>query len=172
LDAYEKALYYHLFRHTRLIGKEETIFVLSSAFKTVGLTETTARDRIRKLNEKGCVKIQELTRTGIRVSILLPNEINNCVVLLNSMEKTVDIEQIDFYNDPKYRLSIFNRENGQCFYCFRKLTKDNYMLDHMISQVNTGKNSYRNIVATCHECNSTKAGKNGMTLSDFFIAKE
>lgn len=161
LDTYEKTLYYHLFRHSRLIGKDETIFVISSAPKTVGLTEFTARDRIRKLNEKGCVKIQELTRDGVRVSVLLPTEINGCVVVPESNESIVDIEQIDFYNDPKYRPSILVRENEECFYCFRKLTKDNYVLDHMISQVNTGKNSYRNIVATCHECNSTKTGKNG-----------
>lgn len=35
------------------------------------------------------------------------------------------------------------------------------MLDHLISQVNTGKNSYRNIVAACYECNSVKIGKDG-----------
>lgn len=161
LDTYEKALYYHLFRHTRLIGKEETVFVISSALKTVGLTDFSARDRIRKLNEKGCIKIEETTRVGIRVSVLLPIEIKGCVVIPEAEETFVDIEQIDFYYDPKYRPSILERENGKCFYCFRKITKDNYVLDHLISQVNSGKNSYRNIVATCHECNSTKTGKNG-----------
>ena len=161
LDTYEKALYYHLFRHTRLIGKEETVFVISSALKTVGLTDFSARDRIRKLNEKGCIKIEETTRVGIRVSVLLPIEIKGCVVAPETKETIVDIEQIDFYNDPKYRPSILERENGECFYCFRKITKDNYVLDHMISQVNSGKNSYRNIVASCHECNSAKIGKNG-----------
>ena len=150
-----------MFRQTRLIGKEETIFVIGSAMKTVGLTEHTARDRIRKMNEKGCVKIQELTRDGVRVSVFLPTEIQGCVVVPNRDEIIIDIEQIDFYNDPKYRLSILARENGECFYCFRKITKDNYVLDHLISQVNTGINSYKNIVATCHECNSTKTGKNG-----------
>jgi hypothetical protein len=161
LDTYEKALYYHLFRHTRLIGKKETVFVISSALKTVGLTDFSARDRIRKLNEKGCIKIEETTRIGIRVSVLLPTEIKGCVVTPETEETIIDIEQIDFYNDPKYRPNILERENGECFYCFRKITKDNYVLDHMISQVNYGKNSYRNIVATCHECNSTKTGKNG-----------
>jgi hypothetical protein len=161
LDTYEKALYYHLFRHTRLIGKQETIFVISTAPKTVGLTDFSARDRIRKLNEKGCVKIEEVTRDGLRVSILLPSEITGCVIIPDLNDVIVDIEKVDFYNDPKYRLAILNRENGECFYCFRKITKENYVLDHMISQVNVGNNSYRNIVATCHECNSLKTGKNG-----------
>lgn len=161
LDTYEKALYYHLFRHTRLIGKEETVFVISAALKTVGLTDFSARDRIRKLNEKGCIKIEETTRVGIRVKVLLPTEINGCVVIPDTKEINIDIEQIDFYKDPKYRPTILERENGECFYCFRKITKDNYVLDHMTSQVNSGNNSYRNIVATCHECNSTKTGING-----------
>jgi len=161
LDTYEKALYYHLFRHSRLIGKEETVFVISSALKTVGLTDFSARDRIRKLNEKGCVKIEETTRVGIRVRVLLPTEIKGCIVLPETKENFIDIEQIDFYNDQKYRPAILERENGECFYCFRKITKDNYVLDHMTSQVNSGNNSYRNIVATCHECNSTKTGRNG-----------
>lgn len=161
LDTYEKTLYYHLFRHSRLIGKEETVFVISSALKTVGLTDFSARDRIRKLNEKGCIKIEETTRVGIRVKVLLPTEIKGCVVVPETKKNIVDIEEIDFYNDQKYRQTILERENGECFYCFRKITKDNYVLDHMTSQVNSGNNSYRNIVATCHECNSTKTGKNG-----------
>lgn len=161
LDTYEKSLYYHLFRHTRLIGKQETIFVLSTATKTVGLTEFSARDRIRKLNEKGCVTIHELTRNGIRVSILLPVEIPNCVTIPETIDKDIDIEQIDFYLAPKFRLTILKRENNQCFYCFKKITEENYVLDHLTSQGNAGKNSYKNIVAACHECNSSKTGKNG-----------
>lgn len=118
LDTYERSLYYHLFRHTRLIGKEETIFVISSAAKTVGLTDFSARDRIRKLNEKGCVKIEELTRNGVRVSVFLPSEIPGCVITSEVNEPIVDIEHVDFYSDQKYRPKIFDRENGECFYCF------------------------------------------------------
>jgi hypothetical protein len=150
-----------LFRHSRLIGKEETIFVISSALKTVGLTDFSARNRIRKLHEKGCLKIEETTRIGIRVSVLLPAEIKGCVFTSVTKESIVDIEQIDFYNEPNYRPSILERENGECFYCFRKITKDNYVLDHLVPQANFGNNTYRNIVASCHECNSTKTGKNG-----------
>lgn len=46
-------------------------------------------------------------------------------------------------------------------YCLKHITVDNYVLDHLISQSNFGENSFRNIVATCHECNSTKTGRNG-----------
>ncbi|MFH0897003.1 MAG: HNH endonuclease signature motif containing protein [Candidatus Bathyarchaeota archaeon] len=159
LDAYERSLYYHLFRHTRLIGKPSTLFVISSARETVGLTEWAARNRLRNMNKKGCIKIDEIRRDGISISVLLPNEIIGCMEE-NKKASAVDIEKIDFYADPKYREAILYRENEGCFYCLRKIAKQNYVLDHLIAQVNQGDNSYRNVVAACHECNSLKQGKN------------
>jgi hypothetical protein len=48
----------------------------------------------------------KLTRDGVRVSVLLPIEIQDCVVTPDNKENIVDIEQMDFYNNPNYRLSI------------------------------------------------------------------
>jgi hypothetical protein len=31
-------------------------------------------------------------------------------------------------------------------------------LDHVVSQLNGGDNSYKNIVASCHKCNNRKQG--------------
>jgi DNA-binding Lrp family transcriptional regulator len=168
LDSYEKSLYYHLFRNSRLISKIETIFVISNAQKCLGLSDSTVRDRLRKLDDKGCIKILDTTRDGVKVSVLLPDEIPNVipVTLDNSIEEA-DINSLDFYNDYRYRETILNRENGECFYCFKKIDKSNFVLDHFISQQNKGDNSYKNIVASCHECNSIKAGMNG----DDFLRK-
>ena len=164
LDSYEKMLYYHIFRHTKLIGKDETLFVISTAPQKVGLTDFSARDRIRKLDKKGCIKIKETTRDGLIVELFLPNQIEGCIKENQYTETIIDIESIDFYKNSEYRHFILKRENFQCFYCFKKINPDNYVLDHVQSQVNNGENSYRNIVASCHECNSKKIGKNG---SDF-----
>jgi len=161
LDPYERGLYYHLFRQTRLINKEETIFVISTAPSTVGLTDFSARKGLRKMDKKGCIKIVEVRRDGLKIKVLLPIEIEGCVVEREVEVKAVDIEAIDFYSDQKYRVTILGRENGECFYCLKKINTENYVLDHLISQMNRGGNSYKNIVAVCHECNSKKAGKNG-----------
>lgn len=160
LDPYERSLYYHLFRQTRLIDKEETIFVISSAPATVGFTDYPARNRLRTMDKKGCIKIVEVRRDGLKIKVLLPNEIEGCVVKRKKEADPVDIETIDFYSDPKYRATILKRENRECFYCLKKISEDNYVLDHLTSQLNGGDNSYRNLVAVCHECNSKKAGKN------------
>lgn len=161
LDPYERSLYYHLFRQTRLINKEETIFVISSAPTTVGSTDYSARNRLRTMDKKGCIKIVEIRRDGLKIKVLLPSEIEGCIVERAVEVKLIDIETINFYSDPKYRETILKRENSECFYCLRKITNENYVLDHVTSQMNGGSNSYRNIVAVCHECNSKKAGKNG-----------
>lgn len=161
LDSYEKSLYYHLFRHSRLLGKKDIVFVISTAPQKVGITEFTARDRIRKLDQKGCIKINDITRNGLRISVFLPQEISGCIDEKSEIKEVVDIETLDFYKNLVYRDRILERENYFCFYCFKKITKDNYALDHVISQQNNGNNTYKNIVATCHECNSIKSGKNG-----------
>ena len=161
LDTYEKSLYYHLFRHTRLIGKNETLFVISHAPSKVGITDYSAREKIRKLDKKGCIKIKETTRDGLLVELFLPNEIEGCINEKVHEKIVIDIEEIDFFKNNEYRILILNRENYKCFYCYKKIQKENYVLDHVTSQVNGGNNSYKNIVATCHECNSKKIGKNG-----------
>lgn len=161
LDTYEKSLYYHLFRHSRLIGNKDMVFVLSSAPTTLGLSEFSARDRIRKLNRKGCIRINDTTRNGLRISVFIPSEIAGCIKAESEMKVEIDIETIDFYKDLKYRSCILEREGYRCFYCFKKITKENYSLDHITSQQNNGDNSYKNIVATCHECNSFKSSQDG-----------
>lgn len=161
LSPYERSLYYHLFRQTRLINKEEIIFVISSAPTTVGLTDFSARKQLRTMDKKGCIKIVEVRRDGLKIKVFLPIEIEGCVVEREVEVKPIDIESINFYSDQKYRTTILKRENGECFYCLKKINTENYVLDHLTSQMNRGDNSYRNIVAACHECNSKKAGKNG-----------
>lgn len=161
LDTYERSLYYYLLRQTRLIDKNETIFVITTAPQNVGITDFAARNRLRKMDKKGCIRILEVRRDGLKISVLLPTEIDGCVVEKIQKIQQVNIENVDFYNDKRFRETILKRENSKCFYCLRKITKENYILDHLTSQVNGGNNSYKNIVASCHECNSVKSGKNG-----------
>lgn len=160
LDAHERALYYHLFRHSRLIGVEEMTFVISASPKRTGMTEFTARDRLRSLEKKGCLTINELTRSGVRLKLRLPEEIPGCLEPAEAAEAVRSIDEIDFFKETKYRPAILHREQNRCFYCLRKLSADAYALDHATAKVDRGDNSYRNIVAACHECNSRKAGMN------------
>jgi hypothetical protein len=160
LNPYERSLYYSLFRQTRLIDKEEVIFVISSALTSVGITDFSTRKHLRTMDKKGCIKILEVRRDGLKIKVFKPNEISGCVVDPEKKQMVVDIETINFYNDQNYRKNIFLREKGKCFYCLKTITSENYVLDHLVPQVIEVDNSYRNIVAVCHECNSKKSGSN------------
>ena len=91
LDPYERSLYYHLFRQTHLINKEETIFVISSAPTNVGLTDYSARNRLRTMDKKGCIKILETRRDGIKIKMFLPAKVEGCVVEKKTITKIMSI---------------------------------------------------------------------------------
>jgi 5-methylcytosine-specific restriction endonuclease McrA len=54
------------------------------------------------------------------------------------------------------RNSIHARERDQCFYCSRHTPPSVQCLDHVVPQVRSGCNSYRNLVSSCMECNTQK----------------
>ena len=68
----------------------------------------------------------------------------------------LNIEDIDFFNGRKYVSSLIEREQNKCFFCLSGISEENCALDHVISQLNGGSNSYKNIVAACHKCNTRK----------------
>ncbi len=68
----------------------------------------------------------------------------------------VNIEEADFLQDRKLRKAIHAREGGQCFYCMRRIPPTVQCLDHVVPRAQSGRNSYRNLVSSCMECNSQK----------------
>ena len=161
MNSYERSLYYYLLRHSRVIGNSEVLVAIAPLGKALGFSEWSARENLRRMDKKGCIKIIERGQRGTKVSVLLPGEIEGCITDEEQQSEPIDIELVDFFKEPRYREVIFRRENGMCFYCLKKITKENHALDHVISQENGGDNTYRNIVASCHECNSLKQGMNG-----------
>ena len=62
--------------------------------------------------------------------------------------------QFEDFLFPRLRLSI--RERGHCFYCLRRTDARVQCLDHVVPRARPGRNSYRNLVSSCLECNSLK----------------
>ena len=71
----------------------------------------------------------------------------------------LDLEEVDFLRTKPLRKSIHARECGQCFYCMRRTTSTVHCLDHVVPQARSGRNSYRNLVSSCMECNAQKGEK-------------
>src|SRR5262249_18539001 len=74
------------------------------------------------------------------------------------------LEQADFFKDYKLRSAINAREGGLCFYCRKKMENLVTCLDHVVPRVVSGRNSYRNLVSCCTDCNSQK---NDQPAADF-----
>lgn len=172
LDTYEQAIYLYIFRHSRLIGKEDVVIGFKSARARVAcgvgqkgkpMSENTAYEKLQSLESKGCIKILTSERTGRRIYLKLPQEISGVIAQV-VVAPPVSLEEIDFFNSSENRFLILNREDHRCFYCLRALTSENHVIEHVISRPN-GNNSYRNVVAACRQCNNRK----GNSSADDFL---
>jgi hypothetical protein len=155
LDAWERTLYYHLLRHTRLKGIASAIFAVGPLSQQLPLSDFKVRDALRSLHSKGCINIEDRSRLGHLISVLLPSEIPS-LSRPTSDTPVLDIESIDFYSGRLHVRPILERENHACFYCLKALTPETCELDHLAPRQDVLDNSYRNVVAACHGCNKAK----------------
>lgn len=160
LDLGEARLYYHLFRHSRLVGKHDVLISVAQLADVLNCSKNAVKPRLRTLQEKGVIEVTNTGWAGTRIKVFLPREIPGAVPE-ETAPAVLDIETIDFYKDARYRAAILEREHGRCFYCQRTLTDEDAGLDHADPQKANGTNSYRNVVAACHSCNSSKGHDTG-----------
>ena len=45
----------------------------------------------------------------------------------------LDIDTLDFFSDPNYRVTILEREQRRCFYTLVELNEDNFVIDHVVA---------------------------------------
>ena len=122
LNLLERAVYSHLLRHSRLEGKRRLHFSLGWLGNGVRISRGGARSAIRRLLDRGALRLVERTGAGQRVEVLLPEEIpgafpDSCKGTQRS--RSVNIEELDFFRTDALRDAIHARERGSCFYCLR-----------------------------------------------------
>jgi hypothetical protein len=173
LNAIDRAVYSHLLRHTRLEGRHRLRFTRAWLAKGMGFCGNTARSYLRRLVSRGAIRLIECNYEGNLVEVFLPDEIRARLPksphrpLLGKLPKpspilrpaATTIDDLDFFTTPSLRSAIYARERHACFYCLRRLKKRAQCLDHVVAQMHSGGNSYRNLVACCVECNARKAHK-------------
>jgi 5-methylcytosine-specific restriction endonuclease McrA len=171
LNLVERVVYYHLLRHSRLEGRLQLRFSIQWLTRGIRLSAAPARQAVRTLVEKGALRLVERTRAGHVVDVLLPDEIRAATPdgpvpsCLARRPRTASIEEADFLLTKIRRAAIHARDGGLCFYCLTELTPRTRCLDHVIPLARRGKNSYRNLVSCCTECNTQK----GETAAEDFL---
>ncbi|HET9995568.1 MAG TPA: HNH endonuclease [Candidatus Acidoferrum sp.] len=161
----DRAIYSHLFRHSRLEGKLQLRFSISWLARGVGLSTKFTRDTVRRLIARGVLHLVERNcRARHVVRLRLPSEVKGVRAARIAAHRpapaprvVVNIEEADFLEKQTLRQALHARERGHCFYCLRRITHHRRCLDHVVPQAHLGSNSYRNLVSCCLDCNSNKA---------------
>lgn len=163
LDTYEQAIYLYIFRHSRLLGKDEVVIGFKSSRARIAcgigekgkpMSESTAQLKVQSLAVKGCLEIVASEREGRRLRLRLPEEIPG-VIPPPSKARKISIEELDFFDVVENRPLILKRDESRCFYCLRQVNESTYVLEHVVSRP-TGNNGYRNLVTACRACNNRK----------------
>ncbi len=165
LTVIERAAYSHLLRHSRLEGKPSLHFSIPWLARGIRLSSGPAREAVRRLVGCGVLRLVQRSKAGHIVEVRVPGEVraafpdtgNGGHGACGSGDRSVNIEELDFFQTASLRKAIHARERGACFYCLRRLNPGVQCLDHVVPQVRTGGNSYRNLVSCCLECNTRKA---------------
>ena len=174
LSVLERSIYSHLLRHSRLEGKLRLRFSILWLARAIRLSCGPTRDAVRHLVALGALRLVERSKAGHLVEVRLPEDITavspnrarprHIAAPHDAQAPAFQLEDADFLQTKRLRQSIHSRERGLCFYCLRRLTPTLKCLDHVVPRVQLGRNSYRNLVSCCLECNSQKGER---PASDF-----
>jgi 5-methylcytosine-specific restriction endonuclease McrA len=178
LTVKERAVYSYLLRHSLVAGKLRLQFAVMSLARTLGLSIGAARQAVRRLDELGVLRVLKRSKTGHLAEMRLPEKIRAIRVGRNGGSMAVGmgavgvgttgaageppastLETADFLRTWELRKAIHDRERGACFYCLRRTPANVHCLDHVVPRVRFGRNSYRNLVSCCLECNSRKGDR-------------
>lgn len=168
LTVKERAVYSYLLRHSVVVGKLRLHFAVMALARTLGLSNGAVRQAVRRLDELGALRVLERNKNGHFAEMRLPEKIRairwDKNGVLAGVGATGDppgstVEDTDFLKTWVLRKAIHEREGGACFYCLRSVPGNVRCLDHVVPRVRFGRNSYRNVVSCCLECNSCKADR-------------
>ncbi len=160
----DRAVYLHLVRHSRLEGQLQFRFSISWLARGTRLCNETARWAVRRLVERGALRLLERSTVGHLVEVYLPEEIPAIWTDPGEAGETAlipktlaaSLEEVDFFKTTELREAIHARERGFCFYCLGRTNALTLCLDHVVPRAHFGRNSCRNLVSCCLECNSRK----------------
>lgn len=159
LTVIDRTVYLHLLRLTHVEGKRRLRFSILGIAPHLGLSGGPVRESVRRLKDKGALRLIERSNIGHLVEVRLPGEVRAPrTKRASSPASEANLEEADFLRTGALRRAIHAREGGVCFYCLRRTPSRAHCLDHVVPLVAGGSNSYRNLVSCCMDCNSEKRG--------------
>ncbi len=169
LSVWTRVVYSYLLRHSLLVGKPRLRFAIMSVARDLRLSNEPVRKAVRRLDELGALRLLERSKAGYFVEMRLPEQVRAVLPVPQTARSANGaypdgaqppasaLEATDFLKTWALRKTIFEREGGICFYCLRRTPANVQCLDHVVPRARFGRNSYRNLVACCMECNFRKS---------------
>jgi 5-methylcytosine-specific restriction endonuclease McrA len=129
----------------------------------------SVREAVRRLIGHRVLRLVQRSKAGHVVEVRIPSEVraarpSQMARCAAGRTHAFDLDKLDFLKSPGLRRAIHAREGGHCFYCLSRVTSATRCLDHVVPLAKFGDNSLRNLVSSCHECNSKK---NAFRTADF-----
>ncbi len=162
LTPIDRAVYSHLLRHSLLEGKRRLRFSVIWLARNLSLSRTPVRNAVHRLDELRALRILERSKAGHVVEMRLPEEIRAAPGRKTGpggpakLPRGTSLEETDFMKTFSLRRAIHARDGARCFYCLRQTPGRMLCLDHVVPRARSGRNSYRNLVSCCMECNAAK----------------
>jgi 5-methylcytosine-specific restriction endonuclease McrA len=73
--------------------------------------------------------------------------------------RVLEYDKIPLHSIKLTRRNVYARDNNTCQYCGKRFKTDKLNLDHVIPRSKGGKNTWENLVCSCHKCNAKKGDK-------------
>jgi 5-methylcytosine-specific restriction endonuclease McrA len=167
----DRAVYSHLFRHSRLVGTLRFRFSMPWLASHIRLSQKTTRESVRSLIARGVLRLLERSCQAHHVVyVRLPHEVSalraaQTAAPVRPSTRTsshASFAETDFFQTRQLRGAIHAREGGRCFYCLRRLIRQRRCLDHVVPKARLGGNTYRNLVSCCLDCNTHKTERSAV----------
>jgi len=157
IGAYGRLIYCAILAKAASQGTSSLAMRSKELADATSLSQNTVKRHIRELSKASLLTIEDLSHSGFHITL---SDLKSIVESLpnqdQALQSDVDIEGLDFFAGRKYVRQLLARQNGRCIYTLKPLTEDTSHLDHLVSSLKGGDNSYRNIVACTFEANTRK----------------
>jgi predicted DNA-binding transcriptional regulator len=119
LTVIDRTVYLHLLRLTRMEGKRRLRFSILGIAPRLGLSGAPVREAVRRLMDKGVLRLIERSNIGHLVEVLLPSEVRGPRASRtedggSKLRPGTNLEEVDFLRTRELRLAIHEREGGKC----------------------------------------------------------
>jgi hypothetical protein len=151
----ELAVYLFVIRQTRLLGCRLLRLRTSKVARLLAIQDATLHFNLRRLEQKGCLQVVANERTRFVVAGRMPAEVIRWALRHGVFFPGVQ-RRFNRGRAARMKRTMLSLQKRRCFYCYKLLTLQRAVCDHVVAVTRGGNPSWENLVVSCRECNQLK----------------